>query len=73
MADFKFRDNQVSEVLKRLVSKDHHNIVQIIGLDGVGKSALAKSILHYAAERKYFTGGIIMIQLKSVRSTFEMI
>ena len=63
----------MSYILMRLLETDNSTILPIIGLDGVGKSALAKSILHYAADRKYFTGGIIMIQLQSVRNTFELI
>ena len=62
--------------MKRLVSTDNTDcnaIVPIIGLDGIGKSALARSIVHYAADRKYFTGGIIIVQINTVRNTFEMI
>ena len=70
--NFKFRESQMSDILSNLLDKKKR-IVSLVGLDGVGKSALARSILHYAAERKYFTGGIMMLQLKSVRSTFNMV
>ena len=59
--NFKFRDSQMSDILSNLLNKNKRNIVSLIGLDGVGKSALARSILHYAAERKYFVGGIMML------------
>lgn len=51
----------MSEIISHLLNKKKRNIVSLVGLDGVGKSALARSILHFAAERKYFTGGIMML------------
>ena len=53
----------MSYILMRLLETGKSTILPILGLDGIGKSALAKNVLHYAADRKYFTGGIIMIQL----------
>ena len=43
-------------------------LVMILGLHGVGKSAVAKNAVHYMLERKYFTGGVIFVDLKGIRS-----
>ena len=48
-------------------------IVPLLGLNGVGKSALARNTMHYAAERKIFSGGVLFIQLKYLRSNFAVI
>ena len=45
----------------------------LLGLHGIGKSALARNTCHYVAERKLFTGGIIFIQLKGMTSLFPML
>lgn len=54
-----------------LASKE--KIVALLGLRGMGKSSLARNTLHYAAERKMFLGGIMLIQLKDIRSCFTML
>ena len=56
----KFRERETSAVLQAfLVSK--HRILQLLGLSGIGKSSLARDVMHYAAERKMFLGGQIFI------------
>ena len=42
-------------------------LVMILGLHGIGKSALAKNAAHYMLERKYFTGGVIFVDLKGIK------
>ena len=39
----------------------NEKIVSLIGLRGIGKSSLARNTLHYAAERKTFSQGIMLI------------
>lgn len=56
-----------------MLLKDKNRIVSILGLHGIGKSALARNTCHYVAERKLFTGGIIFIQLKGMSSFFSML
>ena len=34
---------------------------------------MARNTLHYVAERKMFTRGILMIELKETRSNFKML
>ena len=60
--NFKFRDKLMSELLELLIIKSNR-IIALTGLRGIGKSSLAKSVLHYAADRKMFTGGILFVKL----------
>ena len=39
-----------------------------MGLPGIGKSTVAKEAVHYMSVRKYFTGGVIFINLKNISS-----
>ena len=40
----------------------------MLGLPGVGKSAVARDALHYVLERRYFAGGVINIDLGPIKS-----
>ena len=51
----------------------NEKIVPLFGVRGIGKSSLAKNALHYAAERKMFTGGVLLVPLKTVRHSFAML
>jgi cytidylate kinase len=42
----------------------HNRLVTIIGLPGIGKTALAKNSVHYMSDRQMFSAGIIFMQLK---------
>ena len=42
-----------------------HRLIQLVGLAGIGKSSVARHSIHYMMQRKYFTGGIIMVNLKN--------
>lgn len=69
---FRYRERDMSTLLKMLIT-DKERIVLLLGLHGIGKSALARNTCHYVAERKLFTGGIIFIQLKGMSSLFPML
>ena len=70
--NFKFRDAQMSELLHRLIEKKQ-KIVPLVGLYGIGKSALARTTMHYAAERQYFTSGIMIVNLKTCKNTLNVL
>jgi hypothetical protein len=54
-----FREKETSEILEFLLQTDKFRIIHLTGVIGVGKSSMARNILHYVAERKMFTGGIL--------------
>ena len=46
--------------------KQKIRILSLSGLQGIGKSSLARSALHYAAERKLFLGGYLFVKCKEI-------
>ena len=50
----------MSKILQNML-QDNEKIIPLLGLHGIGKSALARNTLHYATDRKLFTGGIMFI------------
>ena len=54
-----------------LIEKER--IIPLIGLNGIGKSALARNTLHYVAERKIFSGGVLFIQCKNIRDNYSIV
>ena len=60
------REKHLNKIVKSVMSDQR--LVMILGLHGVGKSAVAKNAVHYMLERKYFTGGVIFVDLKGIRS-----
>lgn len=62
-----FREREMSKLLNYLLADTSDRIVPLVGLQGIGKSSLARNTLHFAAERKFFTRGILLVQLKERR------
>ena len=69
---FKFREKDMQKLLENLL-KEKARIVQVIALPGYGKSTLVRNTLHYVADRKYFTRGLLLIELKDVKKSFVML
>ena len=69
---FKFREKDMSKLIKSLLDSKER-IIPLLGLHGIGKSALARNTLHYVAERKMFSGGVLFIKLKNIRSSFAVV
>jgi sigma54-dependent transcription regulator len=47
-------------------------LVFVFGLLGIGKSVIARNVLHFMKERKYFCGGLIFISLSGTKSMEEL-
>ena len=62
----------MSKLIKSLLDSKER-IIPLLGLHGIGKSALARNTLHYVAERKMFSGGVLFIKLKNIRSSFAVV
>ena len=67
--NFRFRDKELFQLLELMLVK-HNRIVALTGVRGIGKSSLAKFVLHYTAERKMFTGGILFVKVQGTTQTF---
>ena len=66
LADLKYREQRIWKLVESVMQGTR--LIQLIGLPGIGKSSVARHSIHYMMQRKYFTGGIIMINLKNDRS-----
>ena len=69
------REEDIVNVMKHVqdVAKSKSKIVSLTGVRGVGKSSVAKEVLKHLKARRFFTGGIMMINLNDVNSTDEML
>lgn len=56
-----FREREMSKLLNYILAENGDRIVPLVGLQGIGKSSLARNTLHFAAERKFFTRGMLLI------------
>ena len=72
LENFQFREKDISKLMKSMLI-DNEKIVPLLGLKGIGKSSLARQALHYAADRKFFTGGVMFISLNDIRTNFSML
>ena len=68
--NLKFREKEISELIESVMSGER--LVVLLGLHGFGKSSIARNALHYMSERKFFTGGVLLLQLKNVRDVFSL-
>ena len=61
------RLKEVQELVCQVLDKDNR-CIDLVGVSGIGKSSVLKFALHYMNDRKFFTGGIIYINLKHHKS-----
>ena len=76
--DAKFREPVIHDVIKKIIDSQKKqikselgSIVQLVGNIGVGKSAVMSHAVHFMLPRKYFTGGIIVLDLKNIKRFTE--
>ena len=65
-------EKEIATLLEYLLVYNER-IVTVLGLRGIGKSSLARNTLHYVADRKIFSCGILLIQLKDIRESLGML
>ena len=44
----------------------------LLGLQGIGKSSIARNAFNYINERKFIGGGVLWVQLKGVRDVYTL-
>ena len=71
MKTLKFRENEIMELIDDIMYKAEQ-IFMLLGLQGIGKSSIARNALNYIHERKFIHGGILWIQLKGVRDVYTV-
>ena len=62
----KYREIEVYNIIESIMSGKR--LITLLGLNGIGKSSVAKEAIHFMCVRKYFTGGVVFINLKQVTS-----
>ena len=62
----------MSVLLEHLIL-EKNRIIELLGLKGIGKSSIARNLLHFTKDRKMFTSGILLVKLKDIKSTFVML
>ena len=55
-------------MVQAILKVNGKRLITLLGLPGVGKSAVARDALHYVLERRYFAGGVINIDLGPIKS-----
>ena len=65
-----YREKEISELIENVMNGER--LVILLGLHGFGKSSIARNALHYMTERKFFTGGVLLVQLKNVQNVFTL-
>ena len=60
------RANDIEELVATVLNGTR--LIDLVGVNGIGKSSILKFALHYMSDRKFFTGGIIYINLKHHKS-----
>ena len=72
-----FREKEMQELIYNVMNgalKDNgQRLVILIGDAGIGKSILARHACHYMCERRFFTGGVVQVQLKNMREVLPSI
>ena len=63
MQKFLYRDRTLQTLVKALSSHEHP-LVSLRGSPGLGKSTMLRNAFQYIIERKYFAGGVILIDMK---------
>ena len=66
LKDVEFREKQIAYLVEAVMDESRPRMIALLGLRGIGKSAVARNAMHFMLERRYFTGGVILINLNNV-------
>ena len=65
ITDLVGRQKDMYNLVSKIMTVNNH-LLTLIGLPGVGKSALVKSTLQYIQDRNLLRGGLIFMQARSI-------
>ena len=60
-------EKAISNLVESIMSEDNNRLIALLGHPGLGKSTVVNAALHYVLERRYFSGGVILVNLQQVR------
>ena len=74
--EVQFREAIIADTIAKVrsaqTSPSHeNNIVQLLGNPGVGKSAVMSHAIYFMMQRKYFTGGVLVLDLRDIKTFNE--
>lgn len=61
-----FREKEMAKLIQKIM--ESQRLVFIFGLLGIGKSWIARNVMQFMKERKYFCGGLIFLSLNGTRT-----
>ena len=60
-----FREKNIYKLVEEIMNVEGPRITALLGLPGIGKSAMVWNALHFIIDRKFFKGGVILINIKN--------
>ena len=60
-------EKAISNLVEAIMDTEKPRLITLLGHPGVGKSTVANYAMHYVLERRYFSGGVILVNLQQVR------
>ena len=70
LANLHHREIEVWKVVESVMQDN--KLTFMLGLHGTGKSSIVRQALHYICDSKFFTGGVIQIQLSNIKDTYAL-
>ena len=72
--EINYRASEITRIVQSLLNATYGQspVTVVFGLTSIGKSSIVKSALHFLSKRKYFTHAMILINLSSICTTFDL-
>ena len=68
LTDINNRQKHITALVEAFLTVNGKRLITLVGVAGVGKSAVAREAIHYVLQRRYFGGGVIHIDCKNFKS-----
>ena len=71
--DLQYREMQIAKLVENVMRNNKkERITLLLGLPGMGKTSITINALHYMIERKFFTRGVVLVNLLNIRDLNNM-